>query len=61
MGSRQVEHFDVAEVESSSSGEDEEYLGPGGPKGGIRWGRRVRDFWWFLHISSFEKKGCNLM
>ena len=34
MGSRQVEHFDVAEVESSSSGEDEEYLGPGGPKGG---------------------------
>ena len=35
MGSRQVEHFDVADVESSSSGEDEEYLGPFGVGG---WG-----------------------
>ena len=49
MGSRQVEHFDVAEVESSSSGEDEEYLG-------LRWGRRVRDFWWFLAYFEALKK-----
>jgi hypothetical protein len=50
MGSRQVEHFDVAEVESSSSGEDEEYLGPGGPKGGDPLGSEGEGF---LMVSAY--------